>query len=382
MDNHSGLCIVMVIQSYLPRLGGAEKQLAAVCGGLRMNGHNPVIVTRRYKGMSQYEVINGTPVHRVPAPKPKQLAAFCFLIFGFLRIVKIKPDIVHAHELLSPSDLSILASKWLKIPMVVKVLRGGWMGDVYKLNHRKLGRLRLKRLKKFTDAFVYISEEIKAELMAVGINEENCDFIPNGVDTTFYKPVEKELVNGLRSRLHLPDGFLALYSGRLASEKGLHWLLTVWKEFTQKVEASLVIVGSGEEEDRLRSCSTGSVIFTGRVTEPLSYYQASDVFILPSKTEGLSNSMLEAMASGLPVIAANVGAAPEVISQKISGVLIAPDNSNELLKALYALAADREARQMMGIEGMKSIQKKYPLDNTVNSLITLYFRLLMKKEVR
>ena len=371
--------VVMVIQSYLPRLGGAEKQLSAVCAALRQQGVEPVIVTRKYKGMPRFENINGTPVHRVFSPPPKPLAALCFMVCGFFRIMQLKPSLLHAHELLSPTDLAITAKKWLKIPLVVKPLRGGWMGDLYKLNHRSLGKTRLRRLKQNTEIFITISREIASELTAEGIESQRCRFIPNGVDTSVYKPPSSAEKMEIRKKLQLPPGFLVLFSGRLAPEKGLDWLISVWKQFAAGKKASLILTGSGEEASKLKAMADETVIFNGYVADPLLFYQCADAFILPSSTEGLSNSLLEAIACGLPAIAANVGAASEVIRQNQTGFLVRPGNSQELLGALIKLYENPDLRLAIGEKGRESVSKNYPLEKTVSTLIALYSELLNKK---
>ena len=379
MNSSHPLRIVMVIQSYLPRLGGAEKQLSAVCSGLRQKGLDSVVITRRYKGMARYEVINGTPVYRVISPKPKLLAALCFMVFGLIKIIQLKPNLIHAYELLSPTDLAITARNWLEVPLVVKVLRGGWMGDLYKLNHRWSGKVRLNRLKKNIDAFITISQEIRTEIIAEGIDERRCRFIPNGVDISVYKPRALTKKQDCRDMLGFPSGFLVLFCGRLAPEKGLDWLISVWKQFIPGKNASLLLVGSGEEEEKLKVLAGESVLFTGYINDLLPYYLASDAFVLPSSTEGLSNSMLEAMACGLPVIAASVGAAPEVITHGQSGLLVNPGNSQELLDALNLLYANAKLRLRIGTKGNDCIGKNYPLEKTVSAFVSLYSDLLNKK---
>jgi len=379
MNSPHPLRIIMVIQSYLPRLGGAEKQLSVVCACLRQKGYDPVVITRRYKGMARYEMINGTPVYRVISPQPKPLAALCFMICGLIKIIQLKPDLIHAFELLSPTDLAITARNWLKVPLVVKVLRGGWMGDLYKLNHRWSGKMRLKRLKHGVDAFMTISQEINAELITEGIDEQRCRFIPNGVDISVYKPHVLTKKQDCRDMLGLPPGFLVLFCGRLVPEKGLDWLISVWKQFIPGKNATLILVGSGEEEEKLKTLADESVIFTGSINDLLLYYQTSDVFVMPSRTEGLSNSMLEAMACGLPVIAARVGAAPEVIIHGQSGLLVNPGNSQELLDALNLLHLDLKSRLRIGTNGIERVSKEYPLEKTVTALVSLYSELLNKK---
>jgi glycosyltransferase involved in cell wall biosynthesis len=376
MADLSGLRVVMVIQSYLPRLGGAEKQLAAVCRALRKQGIEPSIVTRRYPGMSAFESIEGTPVYRVPAPRPKALAALCYLFFGFLRIRNLHPQVLHAHELLSPTDLAILAKRNLGCPLVVKVLRGGKLGDLDKLRHRRGGQARIRRLKQNVDIFLTISREIEAELAAEGIDPARCRFLPNGVDTHIYQPVNDKMKREIRAALGLPEGYICLYSGRLAPEKGLDVLLNAWNKISSRhPQAHLLLLGSGPQEAALKEMAGERVIFGGYVPDPCLFYQACDLFVLPSLTEGLSNAMLEAMACGLPLVATRVGAAGELNPTGENGRLVMPGNTEELAQALdFCLSNPKESRRM-GANGIQFVQSTYSLDQTVARLTAIYAEL-------
>ena len=216
-------------------------------------------------------------------------------------------------------------------------------------------------------------------MIAEGIDEQRCFFIPNGVDTSVYRPIGLAKKNGLRVSLGLPQGFLVLFCGRLAPEKGLDWLLSVWKQFVHQKSANLVLVGSGEEEKKLKVMAIKNVLFEGFVSDPLPYCQAADTFVLPSTTEGLSNSMLEAMACGLPVIAARVGAASEVITHDLTGLLVASGNTLELLNSLNFLYKNQKPREQIGTNGMDNIRTKYPLAKTVTALSLLYSELIKEK---
>ncbi len=376
MADLRGLRVVMVIQSYLPRLGGAEKQLAAVCRALRKGGLEPSIVTRRYPGMSAFESIEGTPVYRVPAPRPKALAALCYLLFGYFRIRSLRPHVLHAHELLSPTDLGILAKRNLNCPLVVKVLRGGKLGDLDKLHHRRGGQARIRRLRQYVDVFLAISREIETELAAEGIDPARCRFLPNGVDTHIYQPASQREKKEIRAALGLPDGFICLYSGRLAPEKGLDILLNAWKKVSAKhAQAHLLLLGSGPQEAALGEMAVERVIFGGYVPDPCLFYQACDLFVLPSLTEGLSNALLEAMACGLPLVATRVGAAQELNPQGENGRLVTPGSADELAEALdFFLSGPREGRRM-GANGRKFVQDSYSLDRTVARLMAIYAEL-------
>ena len=382
MPEQDSLRVAMIIQSYLPRLGGAEKQLAEICRRLRKKGIEPVIITRRYAGMSSYEMIAQTPVYRVPAPQPKALAAFCYILFGLAKVGKIDPQVIHAHELLSPTDMAILAGQIWKKPVAVKVLRGGKLGDLDKLHHRGSGEKRIQRIKRNVDMFIAISCEIDRELAAEGIPGERRRFLPNGVDIDFYKPVPDQERDQLRRKLDLPHGFLCVYSGRLATEKGLTFLLQAWERIAQRyAHANLLILGSGEMQSSLHKAAGKNVTFGGYVTETCPYYQAADAFILPSETEGLSNALLEAMACGLPAIATWVGAAADLIESGKDGLLVPPRDADAIVQALEDLIDHPHERGRMGAAGRERICRDYSLERTANGLVDLY-RELAGKEPR
>ncbi len=372
-----GLRVAMVIQSYLPRLGGAEKQLAAICCKLRLKGIKPCVITRRYEGMASFELIDQTPVFRVPAPQPKILAALCYLFFGLLKINKVKPHLIHAHELLTPTDMAVLAKCIWHIPAAVKVLRGGKLGDIYKLNHRVLGRMRIGRMAAYIDRFITISSEIADELVGEGFDSGKCRFIPNGVDIDVYQPATKKERKVLRGKLELPQGFICVFSGRLAPEKGLKTLFSAWKEICSRhKDAYLLVLGSGPLESELRSAKVKNVIFRGYVPEPLKFYQASDAFILPSETEGLSNAMLEAMACGLAVLATRVGAAGEIITDGDNGMLLKAGSVDDIIQALEHLLSNPGKIARIGKAGRQKVVTAYSLDNTVDRLVDLYMEMM------
>jgi glycosyltransferase involved in cell wall biosynthesis len=197
------------------------------------------------------------------------------------------------------------------------------------------------------------------------------------VDLNRFAPVSADKKMQLRKQLNLPAGTLAIFGGRFEPEKRLEQLLDVWKKIRLgEGKAWLVLAGSGSEEKRLRDMADESVIFPGAVEDFVPYLQASDIFILPSATEGLSNSLLEAMACGLPAIATNVGGAPDVMTHGEEGWLIVPDAPVELDEALTILIGNAALRERLGVAARKKIGSKYSLEAVVQGLDGLYAKLL------
>lgn len=369
------LSVAMIIQAYLPQIGGAERQLAALAPLLAEQGVNISVITRRYPGMSRFEVINQVPVYRLPVPGPKAVASLSFTLAALSRLRRLQPDVIHAHELLSPTTTAAAAKRWLGIPVVAKVLRGGVLGDLAKLQGRFGGPRRMDTFKRLVDGFIVISQEIDQELARWGVPEQKRVFIPNGVDTQRFKPVSASEKAALRQQHGLPDGPMALFTGRFVAEKCLDQVVGVWQEVrADSPQAQLLLAGSGPEEATLRQMAGAGVTFLGQVEDVLPYLQMADVFVLPSATEGLSNAMLEALASGLAVIATDVGGAPDVITHEESGWLLRPRRPEALLQALTTLFSQNELRLRFGQAGRQKVIQGYSLHVTAEQLVVLYHR--------
>jgi glycosyltransferase involved in cell wall biosynthesis len=165
--------------------------------------------------------------------------------------------------------------------------------------------------------------------------------------------------------------------GRFVVEKRVNHLLTLWPDIRRVFpEALLLLIGTGAETSRLQAMSSPGVQFTGQVDDAASYLQAADIFVLPSSTEGLSVSMLEAMSSGLPALVTSVGGAPDVIQHNMNGYLIPPDDLPALKQGLLTLLGDEALRVRLGKRGRECILADYSLDSVAMHLGALYHNLL------
>ncbi len=295
-------------------------------------------------------------------------------------IKKLAPDILHAHELLSPTTTAIAAKRLFGIPVIAKVLRGGILGDLAKLKGKRFGERRIRTYRDLVDAFITISSEIDAELREIGVPEGKRPFIPNGVDTLRFSPADPSTREALRTKLKLPSGSITLFAGRLAPEKRLDQLLTIWPHLRRiHPDANLLLLGTGEHEEELRRMASPGVLFAGNVNDVVPYLQCADLFVLPSATEGLSNALLEAMSVGVAVVATSVGGAPDLIESRKSGWLIPPDRPELLRGALVQLLRDSSMREAFGRNARHVVIEKYALPVVAQKLFDLYGRITTKK---
>jgi glycosyltransferase involved in cell wall biosynthesis len=227
------------------------------------------------------------------------------------------------------------------------------------LNGGTLSReLRRWILTRKTDRFIAVSTEIVQALLEAGIAPDRIALISNGIElraacNTNPCALRKELWED-------SEGPVVLFVGRLVKEKGVDRLLRVWASLPGHERILLLIVGDGPLREDLESQTRNlrllpSVRFLGHQVEVSRFYSIADLFVLPSKTEGMSNSLLEAMAAGLPVVASNIGGNKDVIKHQQSGFLVDWEETRLCARMLMTLLSDTELRQRIGNAARRQI---------------------------
>jgi len=368
--------VAKIIQTYYPIVGGAQQQIANVAPHLADNHIETHVITRHFPGLQKQEQKGAVTIHRVLAPSKIASPVFTFASLPLLR--RLQPDIIHAYSLFSPLTTALAAKQALNVPVAVKILRGGLLGDVARIQEKVLGKFRLRRFTKLVDGFVVISQEIDQELAAIDVPTAKRFFIPNGVDTDVFYPLSDAEKKLKRQQLNLPvDVPIVIFTGRLEVEKRVHFLVNIWDDICQKHPGALLLIaGNGSQEAQLKQVAGENVNFLGRLDHVADYLQAADIFVLPSVTEGLSNSLLEAMAAGTACIATTVGGNPELIQDGESGILIEPDQQTALYDALIRILNDSPMRRAVAQAGHQFILDHYQLKRTAQRLRSLYDQLL------
>jgi len=204
------------------------------------------------------------------------------------------------------------------------------------------------------------SPELVERACALGFPSERATVIPYGVDTEAFSPDGSRRALW-RRRLAIPDeAVLALSVGRMVTKKGYHVLLPILPELLARhPDLHVVLAGAGDRLDELRAAAApweGRVHLPGivlRDTLP-DLYRAADLFVLPAvhdgkgNVDGLPNVVLEAMATGLPVLASDISGIPLAVEDGVHGRLVPEADGEALAAALGALAADGQARRTMG----------------------------------
>lgn len=381
MNDHTR--VAMVIQAYHPRIGGAERLVATLSPLLQAQGVEVHVLTRRYPGLARFEVIDGVPVHRLPIPPPKAVASVAFSATALALLRELKPDVLHAHGLLSPATTAVAAKRLFGTPIVVTVHDSGPIGELARIQHRAFHLRRVEMLRRNVDMFTVISRAVDRDLSAIGIPETRRQFLNNGVDAEQFKPVSSPEKTALRAQLGLGPGPIVNYTGRLVGFKQIQHLVQIWPEVQQQCpQASCLIIGAGPEEAALRRAASKGIRFIDPPEGVGPYMQASDIFVLPSAGEGMSVAVLEAMATGLPVVTTTVGGNLDVIEHGKNGWLVPPGDVEALKQAVLTLAADAETRRRLGERARETILRDYQIQEIARGLHRLYDQVIAMKNDR
>ncbi len=369
--------VLTLIYKFHPIVGGAERQAKLLCRSLLESGVNTFIMTARLNKLPAKETIDGIEVIRTKVvSKDNKIAGFSYAFSLFIALFKHrkKIKIIHSHIMTLPAMVATLFGKIFRKPIIVKVSGGGNNGDIQQLKNSFMAKQKIVFLKT-ADKFISISSEITKELIELGIDEKKIASIPNGVDTGIFTPNENK--SAARKKIGIEDRLTLCYVGRLVREKNVFLMLRAFKRLTQEHTVNLLIVGDGYCRDDMKRFITENKIgalvrMIGNVKDVESYIAASAIGLLPSLREGLSNSMLEMMACGVPVIASKVGGASDVIENNINGLLFDSNDEDALFKHMVALVTDEEKRMRLGENAHKTITEKYSIKKVTQAYIDLY----------
>lgn len=372
------LSVVMVSASFHPYVGGAERQALELSAALRGRRVRVRVLTRRRHGLPAWDVVRGVPVERLWCAGGGVFNSLTFLFslwFWLLRRAK-EYTVIHVHLAGSPALAATLAGRLLGKKVVVKLGGGKGIGELAVSAGTWMGRLKLKMLAWLKPEFVVVTKDLVAEcekyLGPVCVSHR-----PNGVDTEKYRPVDGEQKRAARQRLGWPSGLGFLYAGRLSWEKQLPVFLRAWCELAVDKDCFVAFVGDGpkrqELEDlRAKSALAERIFIRASMTDVAEVYAAADVFVLPSVSEGLSNALLEAMASGLAVLGSRVGGTAEAVAEGREGLLFAPEDGAEMREKLGRFLAEPGLAARMGAAAREKAVKEFDMACVAKGYEELY----------
>ena len=265
----------------------------------------------------------------------------------------IGADVVHAHGY--KADLYTWAAlRTSRIPLVSTCHT--WYDNSTLL--RAYGALDRSILRRFA-AVIAVSNEVRQRLLASGIPSERVTLIPNGIDT---RPFATPPITTKRK----PDGPLLVgLVGRLSQEKGVDLFLhAAARVLRDQPETRFQIIGDGPDrpalEHLIATLGLGDrITLLGRRDNMPEIYASLDILVSASRQEGLPITLLEAMASALPILATSVGEVPSLIRDRHTGLLVPPDNVDALATALHTLLTNPALRQQLGENARNLVETSF-----------------------
>jgi len=277
--------------------------------------------------------------------------------------------IIHAHGF-STMLATYLANMGLKDVIIINGEHGTLYHD--SLKQRILQKFLFSRM----DLNLTVSRDLKQKILTLfSVTKDNFKPIINGVDTERFKPRDK---NAIRQTLSIPDDAIVIGSvGRLVAVKDFPTLIEAFAKLDTSSKLHLVLVGDGTERQSLEALVsqkdlTDRVTFTGRRDDVNEVVSCFDLFVLPSLSEGLSNTLLEAMSCGIPVLGSNVGGNPEIIDPDHSGYLFDVGNTEQLRELLQGIINDPEKLQALSTTTRHHILDNHSLKNMVSNYEDTY----------
>jgi len=356
----------ILLMSYALGIGGSERQLTEMALALDRSEFTPHVACFRNQGFRAEELQRmGVPVLHLPIRSFGSLSAIrgAETLRKYLHSHRIR--LVHTFDYPTTS-FAIPAARLFGTPVVLSSMRchrdlvPGW--------HRRFAGV----TDRLADGIVVNCDFVRQHLMGdEGVPEQKIHLCYNGVDVNRFPAASR------KRRPELHDAALVIGTvAALRPEKGLNLLLAAFAQI-RRDGMKLVLVGSGESRPALESQVEqlglqASCLFQSATNEVASWLGSIDIFVLPSRSEGLSNSLMEAMTSGCAVVASRVGGNPELATHGETGLLFQDGDVTELAANLSQLIDDADRRRRLGEAAGKRMCEHFSLASASRRLGEIY----------
>jgi glycosyltransferase involved in cell wall biosynthesis len=359
--------ILLLNYEYPPLGGGAGNATANMAREMAALGHTVQVITAAYGDLPRRETVDGFAIWRIPAVRrfadhcsPLEMLSFMISAGVALPIMarRFRPAACVAFFGIPCGPAAWMLGKLCDVPYIVS-LRGGDVPGFQPYDlaryHKLTGPL-IRFLWRGAAAVVANSQGL-AELARKSAGDTPIRMIANGVDTQRFQPAVDTLHDG-PVRL--------LFVGRVVRQKGLDVLLDALSRLPDTASFELTIIGDGPLRAELAAQAarlgldqrTHFVGWVGREDMPGALGRA-DVFVFPSRDEGMPNAVLEAMAAGLPVAATRISGNEELVADGETGFLVPPDDPAGLAAVLTRLVGDRSLCRRLGAAGRDKVVREY-----------------------
>ena len=428
--------ICYVAYQFWPSVGGSQAQAEKQAECLSRLGQDVLVVTLRHqKGWAASEMYKSFPVIRVGGWYRRggtlRAGRFGYLLVNVLMFLTLwrlrrRYDLIHTLQLSPLAAVAALVGKLTHKPVIIGVQSTGPYqlpgdlspqelhgkaaegeppeykqstihpenkvgGDLAQLQQTAWGGQKMLDYIQKADVYYHIlSTRSYQYLLQHGFRHERIIYIPNGVDTQRFYPVSWVQPEQMVRRVER----LFICVARLEYAKGIDVLLHAWAQmmlfppvWREGLRPRLRLVGDGACRAQLERLATElgiqeSVEFCGTRYDVERLLQDAWGFVLPSRWEGMPNALLEAMSCALPCIATRVSGSEDILEQGLNGLLVEPDQPQQLAYALRLLVEDTDLAMQLGWLGFETVMRYYQLGTTIQGCLAFYRYLLSRGTVQ
>ncbi len=390
--------LVIVSDLFAPSIGGTETVTEAMATNLPKVGYQTTVIapavahkTTPYSEKSK----SGYAIERLRSFSPHLQKNLRFGYRPYKQLVQYfnqvgQPDIIHANNLFPLSRAAIKYARRNNVPLVIgshlmpeSITFGlSW----FKGLQRGLNKFGWRYIAKVYNQADMVMSPTKTGIRYLKRNglDVSTKAISNGINLTLNRPIQQPK-DSLRKKLGISGDFVLMYAGRLGVEKRIDVIITAFAKEYATFNATLILLGDGNARKQLRRQVKKlgiekNVIFTGYVTEherKREYLAASDGFVIASPVELQSLVTMEAMAVGLPVLAARAGALPELCQNEVNGFTFSDGNADQLADRMFKLLSNEKLRAKFSKASLEIIQH-HDIRNTWREYDEMYIEVLAK----
>jgi L-malate glycosyltransferase len=357
------------------RMGGSEHQMVELACLQKAKGYNIIAGCSTLEGpllenlkSSGIQVLEFNPRGSLYRP------------YGLLQIIRLTKyfvrnrfDVVQTHDLYS-TLMAVPAASTARVPIIISCRRdlSNWWW--YTPRRRKI----LHKIQNRSTYVIANSDAIREFLVTKdGFDPKLIRVVPNGVKYECFANTQRDRKK-LFPEMSLKTKLVAVVANMHFESKGHADLIRAAAGIIQEFpNTKFVLIGDGAERPKLEDMAVrmglgDTILFLGARKDVPSLLASSDLFVLPSWAEGLPNSVLEAMASGLPIVATRVGGIPELIDNEVTGLLVPPKNQEALGAAIMRLLGDEAFARRLAIAAQERARTKFSFEKLLLELENLY----------
>ena len=375
--------VLIVTETFLPKVDGIVKVACLLLDHLAARGIDAMVVAPRYGNQRRYKSASIHSLPSLPAPMYPEARLGLPTPRLFRELAAFQPDIAHLFHPVMAGIPTMAMLKWLGVPTVASFhldyarlagqfslggLRLGWTGPF-------IDQL-TRRVFNAADARLAPSRLALAQMQALGVRDVG--LWRRGVDARAFHPRFRSRDMRIEMSGGHPDETLLLYVGRLSDEKQLEHI----RPALQLPNMRLALVGDGPARARLQRDFAGlPVVFMGylRGERLAAAYASADIFVFPSRLETFGLVVVEAMAAGLPVVAARVGGVTEVVQEGVTGYTFESGDMDGLVAGVRAIAADGDQMRWMGMRAREYAEGQ-SWDAIMDEVIDLYAAVIARRD--